>query len=293
MSNTAEIVVLPQPKGPVAGLLALSDIPEKEPLKAWYSGFPEWRHKMMVAPSTLSVCTGHPGHGKTALMGNIWFNTAGAHDLGIAIATFETEAVPAYRKLLRQFWAGLPQEQMTDAQVMDADEFIEDHYRFLIHPTEEPTLDWILDWTLKMQHFDVLIIDPWNRVESQRLKDETETEFIAKVLRVLRVFAKQNNCHVQIIAHPAKRDIKFRDRVPSLEDISGSKNWDNMPDQGFAVHREKFFHPITKERCWDAKIYHLKARFEELGHQMVFDMRLNPRTWRFESVTDMRNEEGC
>lgn len=284
VSRAAEVIPISQPKKPVAGLLALSDMPEREPLRAWYSGFPEWRRKMMVAPGTLSVCTGHPGHGKTAMMGNLWFNTVGAQDLGIVIATFETGPIPAYRKMLRQFWAACPQDQMTDQQIRDADEFIEDHYRFLVHPEERPTIEWILEWTVKAEKFDVLVIDPWNRLESQRGKDETETEYIAYVLRTLHVFAKQHNCHVQVIAHPAKRDVKFRDRVPSLEDISGSKNWDNMPDQGFAVHREQFWDESTRQRRYEAKLFHLKSRFEELGHPIVFDMRLNPKTWRFECV---------
>lgn len=281
MPETAEIVRLPlQP----AGLVALRDLPEREPQKAWYSGFPEWRKKMAFGPSNLSVCTGHPGHGKSSICGNIWFNTAGANDLGIVIATFENAPLPSYRKMLRQFWAGLPQDQMTDAQIRDADEFINDHYRFLIHPKERPTLNWILEWTEKANQFDVLVIDPWNRLESQRGKDETETEYVAWCLSELRLFAINHSCHVQVIAHPAKRDVKFRDRVPTLEDVSGSKNFDNMPDQGLSVHREQFWDKTTNARRWDAKIYHLKARFEELGYPCCLDVRLNPRTWRFEAV---------
>lgn len=274
-------------KGPVAGLLALRDMPEEEPLQPWYCGFVEWRKKISIAPRTLSVCTGHPGSGKTSLMGNIWFNIASVHDARVVVATYETRPMNAYRKMLRQFWAGLPHYDMTDEQKLQADDFIHDHYRFLIHPQQRPTLEWIFDWALKGGNCpDILTIDPWNRIESQRAPDQTETEFIASCLRECLIFAQENNCHVQIVAHPAKRDIRYRHIVPTLEDISGSKNWDNMPDQGFAVFREKFFEKETGKRRWDAHFYHLKARFDELGHPCCMDVRLNPETWRFESVTD-------
>ena len=101
----------------------------------------------------------------------------------------------------------------------------------------------------------------------------------------MHLFAVHNNCHVQIIAHPAKRDIKFRDRMPFLEDVSGSKNWDNMPDQGFAIHRKQFWDKKTNQRQYDCQLFHLKAREEELGYQCCMNMRLNPQTCRYEMDT--------
>lgn len=281
MAN-ADTNVVSLPVGQPAGLLSIRDMPERPPLETWYSGFPEWRRKIALAPGTLSVVTGHPGHGKSSLFGQVWFNTVGAHELGIVVATFENHPIPSYRKKLRQFWAGMPEEKMSDRQKHEADEFIHDHYRFIIHPQERPTLQWLLEWALKAGDFQVLLIDPWNRIESQRGKDETETEYIAWCLSELRLFARQNDCHVQMIAHPTKRDAKFRDRPPTLEDISGSKNWDNMPDQGFVVHRKRFWDENTNERQYDCELYHLKAREEELGHPCRIPMRLNPRTQRFE-----------
>ena len=52
---------------PVEGLYRLNELPEPAPLSLWNPGFPEWESKVMLAPRTLSVVTGHPGHGKTQL----------------------------------------------------------------------------------------------------------------------------------------------------------------------------------------------------------------------------------
>ena len=59
---------------PVEGLYRLNELPEPAPLSLWNPGFPEWESKMMLAPRTLSVVTGHPGHGKTQLWTQIWHN---------------------------------------------------------------------------------------------------------------------------------------------------------------------------------------------------------------------------
>jgi twinkle protein len=89
------------------------------------------------------------------------------------------------------------------------------------------------------------------------------------------------NCHVQVIAHPSKMDATRKGKAPELEDISGSKNWDNMVDQGFVVHRPKFFE--DGERQTEAEFLHRKARFEDLGYVCRLKMNLDLATGRYRS----------
>lgn len=263
---------------PVAGLYKLSELPEPPKLTLWRPGFDEWESKIMLAPRTLSVVTGHPGHGKTQLWQQIWFQVVRAYGVVACMASFETRAKPHIRRQLRTLLTGKLERDMDEAEKRQADQWIEDRYLFLSHPDQRPTLDWFMDMAeiAVVRHGARIIqVDPWNRLEASRGRDESETEYIGRCLRTLHVFAHDMNCHVQILAHPAKMDSARKSQAPMLEDISGSKNWDNMVDQGFAVHRPELFDGA--ERKTETALYQRKSRFDELGYpcKLMLDFKIN------------------
>lgn len=258
---------------PVDGLYRLFDLPEPAPLTLWQPGFEAWGRKIMLAPRTLSVVTGHPGHGKTVLWGQIWHQIVRAYGLVACIASFETRPKPHLRRQLRTLYCGKMEKHCSPKEIAEADRRINDHYLFIAHPEQQPTLEWFLDVAevAVVRHGARIIqADPWNRFEEGASRDESETKYIGRALKALHSFAHDMNCHVQIIAHPAKMDGGRRGQRPRLEDISGSKNWENMVDQGFVVHRPKIFDGA--HRCTEAAIYHEKARFEELGYPCKFSL---------------------
>lgn len=270
---------------PIAGIYRLSELPEPAPLTLWEPGFVEWEHKVMLAPRTLSVVTGHPGHGKTALWNQIWFQVVTKYGVPFCGASFETRPKPHVRRQLRTLHTGKLERDMTDQERSAADHWINDRYLFLVHPDQRPTLEWFLDMAevAVVRHGARIIqIDPWNRLEGSRAGNESETEYIGRCLRTLHGFAHDMNCHVQILAHPAKMDNQRRGQPPMLEDISGSKNWDNMVDQGFVVHRPEVFEGSTRKT--EAAFYHRKARFEELGHPCKLKLDYKLGSGRYVSI---------
>lgn len=271
---------------PVAGLYALSELPELSPLDPWHvPAMPTWRGRIALAPGTMSVVVGHPGHGKTALWGQVWHDVANAYDLVVAAASFEQPAKPYFRRRLRTLQSGKLERDMDDAERAAADRWIADHYVWIMHPDQKPTLTWFLDMAevaVVRRGAKVIQLDPWNRLESQREPRESETDYIGRCLTALYVFATDMNCHVQVVAHPAKSDGQRRGKPPDLEDAAGSKHFDNRVDQGFVVHRPKMFdgpHP-----CTEAVLFHRKARFEELGHPCKLPIRYDYRVARFVEV---------
>ena len=263
---------------PVAGLYRLDELPEPPPLTIWDPGFPEWESKIKLAPRTLSVVTGHPGHGKTAMWSQIWFQVVKQYGVPACVASFETRPKPHLRRQLRTLLAGKLEKDLSQEDKAKADQWIRERYLFLVHPEQRPTLEWFLDMAeIAVVRHGARIIqaDPWNRLEASRGRDESETEYIGRCLRTLHAFAHDMNCHVQILAHPAKMDSARRGQAPGLEDISGSKNWENMVDQGFVVHRPEVFDGTNRKT--EAHLYHRKSRFEELGYpcKLALDFKLS------------------
>jgi twinkle protein len=277
-----ELVIAGALQWPVEGLFRLHEIPERPARQLWSLGFPEWNGKVMLAPATLSVVTGHPGHGKTHFLAQVWYNIVRANNLVAAVATFESQPKPDFRKILRALHAG--QRDLTEEQCRAADAWISEHYLFLMHPDQRPTVEWILEMAevAVIRHGARIIqIDPWNRLESARERNESETDYILRCLRVLHVFAQDMNVHVQILAHPAKMGQERRNQPPALEDIAGSKHWDNVPDQGFVVHRPQLFDAKTGMRQTAAKLFHRKARFPKLGYPCRLNIELDLQKYRF------------
>ena len=270
---------------PVDGIYRISGLPEPSPLVLWNPGFPEWESRVRLAPRTLSVVTGHPGHGKTALFNQIWFNIVREYDLTICSATFETRPKPHVRRQLRSlYWKNLERD-INDEDRAEADRWINDHYLFLVHPENRPNLNWFLEMAeiAVIRHGARIIqLDPWNRLEAARAQHENEPDYIARCLRTIHQFATDMNCHVQILAHPAKMDGSRRGQAPMLEDIAGAKHWDNMVDQGFTVHRAKMFEDGVRKT--EADLYHRKARFDELGYACKMGLNYDLKSGRYVST---------
>jgi twinkle protein len=270
---------------PVAGLYRMADLPEPAPLTLWDPGFPEWEGKVRLAPRTLSVKTGHPGHGKTMFATQMWFQVCRDYDVPICVASFESRAKPHLRRYLRTLHGGALEKDLTWQQIAAADAWINERYLFLTHPEQRPTLAWFLDTaeTAVIRHgARVVVLDPWNRLESARGPREAETDYIGRCLRELHAFAHDLNVHVQILAHPAKMEGPRRGQAPSLEDISGSKNWDNAVDQGFVVHRPEVFDGVNRKT--EATLYHRKARFDELGFPCKLGLNFDVQRGRYVST---------
>lgn len=270
---------------PVEGMYRLSELPDPPPVITWDAGFDEWESKVRLGQGMLSVVTGHPGHGKTQLWAQIWAQVVRRHKLVACIASFETTAKPHLQRTLQSVYHGRLAKDLTQDQWRAGNEWINAHYLWIQHPDQKPTLEWVLDRAeIAVVRYGarVLQIDPWNRLEGVRPPGEPETDYIGRCLTALYVFAQQMGCHVQVLAHPAKMSNDRRGKPPELEDIAGSKHWDNRVDQGFVVHRPKVWD--DGERKTEAVLYHRKARFEALGYPCALDLVYDLSVGRYRST---------
>lgn len=268
---------------PVHGLYALSDLKEPPPLTLWSPGFPEWESKVKLAPKCLSVFTGHPGHGKTQFANEMIFNIARAYGVKAAVASFETRPRPHLVRQYRTLHSGKLEKNMTSDELASADNFIAEHYQFIVN--DRPDLRWLLDVAevaAVRGGCKIILLDPWNRLETHKPASMPETDYIGMCLREMHTFAQQMDVHLMVCAHPAKQIGEYRGRAPMLDSISGSKHWDNVVDQGFCVWRPKIYD--SNQVQTECEFFHLKARFSELGYPCKLPMNFDMAKQRYVST---------
>ena len=165
-------------------------------------------------------------------------------------------------------------ENLTPEDLTISLEWVNKHYRFLRIKPEHRTLDIILSQIT--EHFQGVILDPWNEFEHSRSIGMTETEYIGQSLMKIKAFAVFKNVHIWLVAHPRKmeRDKDGKYPVPTPYDIAGSANFRNKPDNCITVHRDD-------AQKHGASIHVQKIRFKDNGAPGKIFLKYNPVTGQF------------
>jgi twinkle protein len=138
-------------------------------------------------------------------------------------------------------------------------------------------LETILDkakYLIKKSGIKVLVLDPFNKIEHQRNRNESETEYISRALDMLINFARKNSILVILVAHPRKMQKNggvFE--IPTLYDINGSANFYNKADYGITVYRNN--NEGTSE------IHIQKVKFNHWGQGGTATMKYETISGRF------------
>lgn len=197
----------------------------------------------------LSVVTGVPSHGKSVWVDNVAMALAIHH--GWRVGFFSPEhSVDLHQHRHFQIHAGKPFDprygdaQMDQRDLAKAMAFVQEHFRYIDPTDSDFTLDAILEkaeYLACVFGIKLFVIDPWNYIEHQQDRNESETIYTGKVLTKLSMFARNNDVHVMLVAHP-KKVMKMSDGINYHSvgpyDISGSANFFNKADNCFAVRRE-------------------------------------------------------
>lgn len=187
----------------------------------------------------LMVVTGEPSSGKSEFIDEMCVRINLRY--GWKVGYFSPENMPlSYHavKLLEKI-AGVKLEHMGEQQYKNTKFYIRDNF-FHILPDEDYSIETILEkakFLVRRKGIKILVLDPYNRIESTR---SDEREFIKVLLRNLTNFAQRNDVLVCLMAHPKKINRESNaEGVPTLNDISGSKDFWNMADFGIIIHRDR------------------------------------------------------
>lgn len=227
---------------PVAGLYRFSDFPDQPEVKSMETGIVELDELMRVALGTLTVFSGYSNMGKSTVLNTVLANAI-VRNVPVCIASFETLPKPimqaGFAKALigccDEDYRGHPDRPAALAQI--------ERNVTIISNANDDDADIDLEAYLELIRIAVVrdgarivVLDPWNELEHKRGRDETETEYIGRAIRMLKRFARRFNVSLWVVAHPSKPQ-KGMNGKPGLYDISGSANWANKADYGLIYHR--------------------------------------------------------
>lgn len=249
--------------------------------------FPEFDKIFKFYPGQLSIVTGIPSHGKSGFIDNVLVTLA--RNYGWKSAVFSPEN-PQYEmwviRLLeiakkKTFFGveGIPLHEIKDAVLALS------QYFYLIQPSENYTLDVVLATAkqlLRRYGINVLVIDPWNNLEVQLQRGESETSYTARVLVKLRMFARQTGIHIILIAHPRKmnKNINGEYEVPTAYDISGSAHFYNVADNILSVYREMPRDTVDSADLMST-VYVQKVKTKYTGEIGSVNFRFDKKTQRY------------
>ena len=246
------------------------------------TGMPVVDDLFTIAEGQLSIVTGMPSSGKSEFIDQIMVNLARRESWKFAVCSFENPPHMHIAKLAEKvtgkpFYDGLG-ARMTEEDLADAVEFINDHFVFLESKDGGmSTIDSVIDRTKQaVMRLGVrgLVIDPYNYIEQAGTEEHNN---ISYMLSKITSFAKAHGIHVWFVAHPQKmyprEDGTYA--VPKGMNISGSAAWFAKADLGITIHRTE---DCVEVHCW-------KSRFKWVGQQGVACLAYNMSNGRYEDFT--------
>ena len=201
----------------------------------------------LIRRGELIVVTGFPNQGKSELVDQVCINCAELYGWRVGLCSFENERTEHFRKLAqkrtRKSFDKRSKKRVSRDEVAQVIRWMDDHLTWIDPPAGTPTIDEVLDIcrAMVMRHgLEIIVIDPYNRLDCNRKEGISETEHIAAMLGKVQAFAQHNQVAVFFVAHPAKMPVTKEGKrpVPHMMDISGSAHWSNMPDCVLAVGRD-------------------------------------------------------
>jgi twinkle protein len=201
-------------------------------------------YRVMTGEWTL--VTGIPGHGKSEWLDALSLNLAESYGWNFGIYSPENQPLDYHVSKMAEKVVGKPfnqgpTERMSFEEMGRAVKFINEHFHFML--PDYPTVDCLIETSQQLVlRYGIrgLIIDPWNEINPARDGSVSETDYISQALTKIRTFARRNQVHVWLVAHPTKlrKNENGTYPVPTPYDVSGSAHWRNKADNCITVYRD-------------------------------------------------------
>ena len=232
----------------------------------YYTGISNLDDVFRLDKGRLITITGVPNCGKSEFVD--FYTTVLNKRYGLKTLYFSPENQPCelhLSKLVAKY-TNKPLEELTQAEIDVAIDYICKNFYFINYDKVKGfnDIENVVETTISTLHFDILVIDSFNKVEYDKPAHITDTDFIGKILNKLCEMAIKYNVMVILVAHPTKMEWNSGDKAakcPTAYNINGSANYFNMSDYVLGVHRDRNVEDETVTIRVD------KVRFSHYGTQ--------------------------
>jgi len=273
---------------PVEGVFSIADIEEDinymlefGMVKGEPTGWESVTGLYTPAPGQWTLVTGIPSMGKSEWLDALAVNIAENAGWSFGVCSPENQPISwhAAKLIEKRMGERLVAGRVNQQRFHEAKAWVNEHFHFIM--PEEPSLDSVLAKAkvlVRRHGMKGLIIDPYNELDHTKRKDGvSETEYVSTFLTQLRKFARDNQIHVWLVAHPAKlmKDNKGIYPVPDGYTVSGSAHFYNKADNIIAVHRD------TSNPQAPTEVHVQKIRSRWLGKRGIAYLQWRPECGRF------------
>ena len=232
----------------------------------YYTGISNLDDVFRLDKGRLITITGVPNCGKSEFVD--FYTTVLNKRYGLKTLYFSPENQPCelhLSKLVAKY-TNKPLEELTQDEIDVAIDYICKNFYFINYDKVKGfnDIENVVETTISTLHFDILVIDSFNKVEYDKPAHITDTDFIGKILNKLCEMAIKYNVMVILVAHPTKMEWNSGDKAakcPTAYNINGSANYFNMSDYVLGVHRDRNVEDETVTIRVD------KVRFSHYGTQ--------------------------
>lgn len=209
-----------------------------------YTGVKNLDETFRLDKGRVITITGVPNYGKSEFVD--FLTTTYNKEYGMKTLYFSPENQPVafhLTKLMAKYTGKQYSPSTYTAEETNAAiDYIGDNF-FFMNYERITRLDDILTLSEKMikdKGVEIIVIDAYNKIDSEKSAAEIETEFIGKLLDRLCRFAIKHDIMLILVAHPHKmpREKNNTYQIPTAYDINGSAHFFNKSDFVLTVHRD-------------------------------------------------------
>lgn len=187
--------------------------------------------------------TGVPNYGKSEFVDFLTTTYNKLYGMKTLYFSPENQPLSFHMAKLVSKYTNKKLKDASEIEVNNTASYICDNHYFCNYQTVSK-LSQIMDvaeTAIKEKGVSIIVLDAYNKIEAEKPKELTETEFVSKVMDILCHFAIQFNIMVILVAHPRKMDYNHSSQsyyCPKAYDINGSANFYNKSDFVLTVHRD-------------------------------------------------------